>query len=104
MKRLKKFSLNETDRITNDEMKIVRGGIPSEEPTLYDCFVKNNVAFNVGEKCIYDLQYKDNERKIILGTCKSMIDYVIVNKRPEPRIIAYCEMDDKDPFNGNALF
>lgn len=93
MKKLNKFTLKESESITSEEMKFVRGGDTTRDLTLYDCEVgADGTIKNLDQKCIYDKAAGGSV--IVIGTCKSRIDYESgADGRLNPKLVAYCEMD-----------
>lgn len=93
MKKLNKFTLKESESITSEEMKFVRGGDTTRDLTLYDCKVgADGTIKNLGQKCQYD--EAAGGTVIIVGTCKSNVIYEPgADGRLNPKLVAYCEMD-----------
>lgn len=90
MKELSKFILKDSETISTEEMKIVRGGVIPRDLSFYECFVDGSIVPNEGMKCIYA---RPSKNTIIVGTCRKGEETIFENGIRRDIITAYCEMD-----------
>ena len=90
MRKLSKFTLEEYETISNDEMKTVCAGLTPRDISFYECFVDGSDVPNDGQKCIYA---QTSSNTIITGTCRKRVSVVVEYGMPRYVTEANCVID-----------
>ena len=90
MKKLSKFILKESDMISTEEMKEVRGGVIPRDISFYECKLNGSIVENEGMRCIYA---RPSNNTIIIGTCRKGYETTVENGVERDVITAYCDIN-----------